>query len=149
MEYSIDKKSILLYNIYNKKKHFRGCIMVDVQDYADVSQIDEDIAALRERRKELKASQKEAERQKAKAEKQARLDEAKAYIESLELEEGDDVKVVLKGETVDAQFVHVTDARIVVLVDGDKKTLPFDKFVSQAGEQEAVSEEPETVSEVV
>ena len=116
---------------------------MDVMAFETVEELDVAIKELRERRKELKAEAVKAEREAAKAEKQSRLDEAKARLEGLGLEEGDTVRFILKGEEVVGQFVKLTAARFVATVDGEKKTLPFDKFVDVA-EAEAEVETDET-----
>ena len=107
--------------------------MVDVKgfDLATVEGIDEAIKALREARKAVKAEATKAAREAAKEEKAAALAEAKKVVLGLGLEEGTAVRFVLKGEETDGTFVKATEARIVVLVDGEKKTLPFDKFVAR------------------
>lgn len=102
----------------------------DVTVFGNVADIDNAIKELRDRRKELKANEVKANREAAKAEKAKALAEAKANLEGLELEEGTDVRFILKGEETEGQFVKITEARFVVLVDGEKKTLPFDKFLS-------------------
>ena len=99
-------------------------------DLNTVDGIDKVITALRESRKEIKKAETVANREKAKAEKAEKLAEAKANLEGLELEEGTDVRFILKGEETEGQFVKTTEARFVVLVEGEKKTLPFDKFLA-------------------
>jgi hypothetical protein len=102
----------------------------DVTVFGNVADIDNAIKELRDRRKELKANEVKANREAAKAEKAKALAEAKANLEGLGLEEGTDVRFILKGEETEGSFVKVTEARFVVLVDGEKKTLLFDKFLS-------------------
>lgn len=101
-----------------------------VDQFETVEEIDEAISALRERRKEMKAAEREAERERRKALKARQLAEAKERIENLQLEEGATIRAFLKGEEVEVNFVKLTDARLVIEVDGLKKALPFDKFVS-------------------
>lgn len=110
--------------------------MVDMNDFDlnTVDGIDEAIKALRESRKEIKKAETLANRQAAKAEKEQKLQEAKDKMESLNLEEGDNIRFILKGEEVEGEFVKITAARFVATVDGEKKTLPFDKFLSVADE---------------
>ncbi len=102
---------------------------LDVEAYDTVEGIDEAIKSLRERRKAVKAEATKAEREAAKAEKARVLEEAKATLEAAGLDEGDTIRATLKGEEVIGSFVKATEARFIILVDGDKKTLPFDKFI--------------------
>ena len=111
----------------------------DVAVFDTIESIDEAIVALRAHRKSLKSAETAEAREVAKAEKQALLDEAKANIVSLDLIEGDEIRATLKGEEVVGNFVKVTDARFVILVDGEKKTLPFDKFLGVVAEQHEVA----------
>lgn len=99
-------------------------------DLNTVAGIDEAIKALREDRKEIKKAETVANREAAKAEKAKALEEAKANMAGLGLEEGADIRFILKGEEVEGSFVKMTEARFVALVDGEKKTLPFDKFLA-------------------
>ena len=101
----------------------------DVNVFENVANIDEAIKSLREKRKELKANEVKAGREAAKAEKAKVLEDAKSNMASLNLEEGNDIRFILKGEEVEGQFVKMTEARFVATVDGEKKTLPFDKFL--------------------
>lgn len=106
--------------------------VLDVEAFDTVEGIDEAIKALRERRKAVKAEATKADREAAKAEKARVLAEAKASLEAAGLEEGDTIRATLKGEEVLGDFVKVTEARFIILVDGKKKTLPFDKFLGRA-----------------
>ena len=101
----------------------------DVNVFENVADIDKAIKDLRVRRKELKAEEVKAGREAVKEEKARVLEEAKANMVSLGLEEGADIRFVLKGEEVAGKLVKMTDARFVALVGDEKKTLPFDKFV--------------------
>ena len=108
--------------------------MVEMNDFdlATVEGIDEAIKALRETRKAVKAEATKAAREAAKEEKARLIAEAKEAVASASLNEGDAIRVILKGDEVIGDFVKMTEARIVVLVDGEKKTLPFDKFIGVA-----------------
>ena len=108
--------------------------MVDMTgfDVATVEGIDEAIKALRESRKEIKKAETVANREAAKEAKAQVLQEAKEKMASLGLEEGADIRFILKGEETEGSFVKMTEARFVALVDGEKKTLPFDKFLAVA-----------------
>jgi len=114
----------------------------DVTVFESVEGVDEAIKSLRERRKELKAEATKADREAAKAEKARQLEEAKIRLEDAGLEEGDTIRAILKGEEVLGEFVKETEARFVILVDGEKKTLPFDKFVGTADAPSAQVDEP-------
>jgi len=106
--------------------------MVDMTsfDLNTVAGIDLAIVALRESRKELKKAEVVANREAVKAEKAVKLKEAKDNMANLGLEEGSDIRFILKGVEVEGSFVKMTEARFVALVDGEKKTLPFDKFLA-------------------
>lgn len=114
---------------------------IDVTVLGSVEEADEAIKAIRERRKELKAEAVKADREAAKTAKAEALAEAKGRLEEAGLEEGDTVRAILKGEEVLGEFVKETEARFVILVDGEKKTLPFDKFVGLASDAPSVSED--------
>jgi len=118
--------------------------VIDVTTFNTVEAIDEAIKSLRERRKEVKAEATKVDRETAKVEKAAALAEAKATLEAEGLEEGDTIRAILKGEEVIGDFVKATEARFIVLVDGEKKTLPFDKFVGRV-----VSDQSEANTESV
>ena len=105
-----------------------------------IEEIDAVISAAKERKVVLKEQEKEAQRVARKREKEAAMEAAKESIEQAGLEEGDDILVLLKGEEVEGQFVHLTESRLVVLVDGDKKALPFDKFLGATSEEQAAQE---------
>jgi hypothetical protein len=47
-----------------------------------------------------------------------------------EMNEGDDVSFIYKGEETTAPFVKTTDKRFIVEIDGNKRTIMPDKFVS-------------------
>ena len=119
---------------------------MNMDELNTVGDIDAVIAQLRERRKELKAQEKEAEKAKVKAEKAAKLEAARKNVVELindeQLQEGTEVTVILYGENHTANFVKATDKRIIVAVNGDNKTLPFDKFV-RIGDAESVADENE------
>jgi hypothetical protein len=108
---------------------------LDVSAFETVEAIDEAIKSLRDRRKEVKAEATKADREAAKVAKAEALAEAKATLEAEGLEEGDTIRAILKGEEVLGEFVKETEARFVILVDGEKKTLPFDKFVGRAADE--------------
>lgn len=102
---------------------------VNLEALETVEQVDEAITALRERRKELKAEATKVKREAAKAEKARLMEEAKQRLVEAELTEGETVRAILKGEETVGEFVKQTEARFVILVNGEKKTLPFDKFL--------------------
>lgn len=62
-----------------------------------------------------------------------RVEQAQADVEAREqftgLAEGDKLTVVLKGEKVEAEFVKLTDKRLIATVNGEKKTFLFNKVV--------------------
>lgn len=111
--------------------------VLDVEAFDTVEGIDEAIKSLRERRKAVKAEATKADREAAKVEKARVLEAAKATLEAAGLAEGDTIRATLKGEEVIGEFVKETEARFIVLVDGEKKTLPFDKFLGRADADDA------------
>lgn len=97
----------------------------NVNEIMSVGDVDALIAALRGRRRELKDVNKEAE----KANKEKLMEETKEKIVALNLKEGDVVKFIFKGEETVGIFVKLTEKRFTALVDGDKKSIMFDKFI--------------------
>ncbi|MGV9141489.1 MAG: hypothetical protein ACOC1X_00975 [Promethearchaeota archaeon] len=122
---------------------------LDPQSFDSVDAVDEAIKVLRDRRKELKSEQDKAQKAQEKAEKEQAMAEAKSRLEAEGLEEGDPIRAILKGEEVAGSFVKATEARFIVLVDGEKKTLPFDKFVSRDGDSVQEVESQDAEEEVV
>lgn len=99
---------------------------------------------LNERIKEARKEAKEAEKERKQAEKEAAMQAAKEKVQ--ELEEGDEVAFILKGETRTGTFVKVTEKRFTVEMDGVKKSIMFDKFLGYADEvQEVVDNDIEEV----
>ena len=123
--------------------------VVDVSSFDSVDAVDEAITALRDRRKALKDEQVKAGKQREKAEKEQAMAEAKERLEAEGLEDGDSIRALLKGEEVEGHFVKMTDARFIVLVDGEKKTLPFDKFLGRAEDSTETVESQDVDEEVV
>lgn len=101
----------------------------NVSDFDSVEDIDVAIKALQDQRKELSKEQDALAKEASKAKKQLILDQAKNHMISLELSEGTEITAYLKGELVEGVFSKITDKRFIILVDGESKTLPFDKFV--------------------
>lgn len=48
----------------------------------------------------------------------------------LALNEGKKVRIIFKGEEVEAKFVCVTNSRFTVEIDSVKKSIQFDKLIS-------------------
>lgn len=97
-----------------------------------VEELDELIKNAREYRRELKAKREKAEREQIAAEKELLNRKAQKNIEAMNLEEGDLVRFYLKGEERTGEFYKITESRFIVIVNGEKKTLPFDKFIGTA-----------------
>lgn len=124
-------------------KLFKGVHIMNmnaISQLDSIEEVDAVISAAKERKVVLKEQEKEAQRVARKREKEAAMEAAKESIEQAGLEEGDNILVLLKGEEVEGQFVHLTESRLVVLVDGDKKALPFDKFLGTANKEQAAQE---------
>lgn len=45
------------------------------------------------------------------------------------IKEGDTIKVIFKGEEREVSFVGLTEKRFTVLVDGNKRSIMFNKYV--------------------
>lgn len=105
----------------DKRDVFEGLGVEDIKAIVEAGR-----AILKEKRDEAKTAEAEA-----KAEAQAVRDaETRKVLE--ELTEGDAVKVILKGEEVEATFVRLTEKRFVVETVDGKRTIMFGKFVGRA-----------------
>lgn len=91
-----------------------------------VEELDKLVVAIREEKKARKAEAKAAEK-----EAKEKLKEANA--ETLRgLDENATVRFTLKGEETEGVLDKVTDKRFVVIVEGVKKAIMFDKFLGVA-----------------
>jgi hypothetical protein len=95
----------------------------NLQDLTN-EELDNVVALVREIKRDRKAEAKEAEK--------ARKEELKAQNkEVLEgLDEGATVRFTLKGEETEGTLDHVTEKRFVVVHDGIKKAVMFDKLIA-------------------
>jgi hypothetical protein len=57
----------------------------------------------------------------------------KNRVKLRDVQEGDSVYVIFKGEEVEASFVKVTEKRFSVIIDGQKKSIMFDKLTGIDG----------------
>ena len=80
------------------------------------AELDEVIEKAKELKKEKKAEADEANREKLK-----------------DIEEGTIVSFIFKGEEEEGTFVKVTDKRFTVILDGQKKSIMFNKLTGIDG----------------
>lgn len=98
-------------------------------DFAGMT-VDEIKAVIAEGREAVKArTAKTAEADKAARTADKAEAEAAGRVEIEGLEEGDGVLITFKGAETAATFVRMTDKRFTVEVDGEKRSIRFDKFI--------------------
>ncbi len=137
----VDKKKKTCYNV-SKKKLNGGSKM----DFAGMT-VDEIKAVIAEGREVLKARTVEtAEADKVSRTADKTAADAAGRVEVEGLVEGDGVLVTFKGKDTVATFVRMTDKRFTVEVEGEKRSIMFDKFITSfpTGE-DAVEADAETV----
>jgi len=61
------------------------------------------------------------------------------------LDEGDRIVILFKDTETEATFVKVTDKRFTVEIEGEKRSVRFDKFIDTVGEAVEIEDEDETV----
>lgn len=100
--------------------------MMNKEDLQDLNneELDNVVALVREIKRDRKAEAKEAE----KARKEELKAQNKAVLENLD--EGANVRFILKGNETEGTLDHVTEKRFVVVHDGIKKAVMFDKLVA-------------------
>jgi hypothetical protein len=91
-------------------KKGKGGIMKELNEMT-FAELDEVIEKAKELKKEKKAEADEANREKLKG-----------------VEEGTVVSFMFKGEEEEGTFVKVTDKRFTVILDGQKKSIMFNKL---------------------
>lgn len=94
----------------------------------DLSQLaDEELDALVKEVREEKKQRKVQAKEQAKAEKERIAQENLQRL--AEVDEGQEVSFIYKGEETTAPFVRTTEKRFIVDIDGDKRAIMPDKLV--------------------
>jgi len=100
---------------------------LDVLGNLTVEEIDAVVKAGRELLKERASELKEARKAEREAEKAEREEAGREAVKNLE--KGDALVVIFKGEETEAIFDKMTEKRFTVEVDGVKRSVMFNKFV--------------------
>lgn len=89
---------------------------MDQLDNLSINELDEVVEYIKEKKKEKKEDALSVNREKLK-----------------DVKEGDLIYIIFKGEEIEVPFVKLTEKRFSVLVDGQKKSIMFDKLTGIDG----------------
>lgn len=90
--------------------------IMDQLDNLSINELDEVVEYIKEKKKEKKEDALSVNREKLK-----------------DVKEGDLIYIIFKGEEIEVPFVKLTEKRFSVLVDGQKKSIMFDKLTGIDG----------------
>jgi len=102
---------------------------IDVSKLVNLEVVEGAIAFLKEFKKANLAELRKANSAEKAEAKTAEELAVKNKMEELDIVEGTEINVTFKGEEIIAVYVRMTEKRFVALVDGEKKTFLFTKFL--------------------
>lgn len=96
---------------------------LETADMDDFVEIDKAVREIKTERKEEFKETKEARKSEIETVKRAEVEK---------LEKGDNIVIIFKGEKTEVVFEKLTEKRFTVIIDGNKRSIMFDKFVGLA-----------------